>query len=273
MMPGGHTPFGTRVFGNQGPVIDPGTLGPAIYLSGLPNDGVVAPGGLLTSWTDKVASYRFTPTVGSSSIAAFNDGSQGEPPGIWSVSMCGGSFYRGIDAQGTLPGFSNANGYTQYFLTGQIGSGAAAVIGPSWPSGTHGTKLIYQGATYNGGPPGDAIWTSGAGVGAAGHVVITDGSTGFDTGVTTPQGTQTLYDLWTLVSDGTANTTVYRNGVAVAVLATGTVGLATQLTFGGPSAGATFVCALISSYILYTAQHTPGQIAGVRRWFRQRYGV
>lgn len=267
MMPGGHTPFGTRVFGNQGPVIDPGTLGPAIYLSGLPNDGVVAPGGLLTSWTDKVASYSFTPSVGSSSIAAFNDGSVGEPPGIWAVSACGGNFFRGWDARGTLPGFSNANGYTQYLLVGGASAQAWCDYVLRWPAGANGLGFLYQGPTFDGKP---GIYVNGDS--APGKIILLGTTGGKTTGIVTPTN-QTVYDLWTLVSDGTSQTTVYRNGVLGPVVNTGAVGLATNLAFGGPSSGTSFVCSLVSSYILYTAQQTPGQIAGVRRWFRQHYGV
>lgn len=266
-MPGGHTPFGTRVSGNRGPVIDPGTLSPVLYLSGLPNDGVVAPGGTLTNWFDKIANYNFTTTVGSAGVTAFNDGSVGEPPGIWAVSACGGNFFRGWDAHGTLPGFSNANGYTQYLLVGGVNANPYGEFLFTWPSGVDGLGLIYQGPTFNGG--GGNLYF---GTAVPGNIVITHGSSGFDTGIVTPTN-QTVYDLWTLVSDGVSKTTVYRNGVAGPVLNTGVVGLATNLTFGGPSAGTSFVCSYISSYILYTAQHTPSQIAGVRRWFRQHYGV
>lgn len=247
--------------------INPSSLSPAIYLSGLPNDGVHVTSGSLTSWVDKVASYNFTPSTGSSGIAAFNDGSVGEPPGIWAVSACGGSFFRGWDAHGSLPSFSNANGYTQYLLAGGLNSNPDAVWGPRWPSGANGTGLLFQGPTFDG--SGGAIYFGDS---APGKIIVTSTNGGKTTGIVTPTN-QVVYDLWTLVSDGSANTTLYRNGVKGPVINTGVVGLGTNLVFGGPSSGLTFVCALISSYLLYTAQHTPGQIAGIHAWFRAKYGV
>lgn len=271
-MAGGHTPFGTRVFGSRGPVIDPGTLSPALYLSGLPNDGLTPAAGNLATWRDKISGTNFAPSVGSSGITVFNDGSQGELPGIWSASICGGSFFRGFDNDG-LANFPNTNGYTQYILAQASSNNDQGLAVFGWPVGTTGLALIYQPGGFCGGPPGQAMWTLGASCpGAAGHVVIKDGSTGFDTLISSPIG-QVTWDLWTIVSDGSTITTLYRNGVIGPVLATGAVGLGSHLVFGGPSAGANFACSLVSAYILYTAQHTSSQIAGVRRWFRQHYGV
>lgn len=260
-MPGGHTLFGTRVFGSHAPVIDPGTLGPALYLSGLPNDGLAQSGGVLTHWTDKVLGKVFNPTGGSAGVTVFNDGSTGEAAGIWSVSICGGNFFRGFDAQGTLPGFSNANGYTQFLLTGGINSNPYGVRGFFWPSGANGLGLIEQGPGFSffGGVP-------------SGNLAVQDGAAGFDTGISTPLN-QTSWSLWTLVSDGASNTTLYRNGVLGPKINTGVVGLSTQLVFGGPSAGPTFVCVFVSAYLLYTTQLTPVQIAGTYRWFKGHYGI
>ena len=266
MMPGGHTPFGTRVFGNLGPVIDPGTLGPVLYLSGLPSDGPVSSGGFLTNWFDKVANYNFTPSTGSIGIGTYNNQ---EGPGVWSALMYGGSFFAGMDAHGSLPSFPNGNGYTQYLLASGIGPDSHYGVGAFfWPVGTTGLGLILQAPGFNGG--GGNFWTFGTV--PAGNVVIKDGSSGFDTGIATDV-IQSTWSLWTLVSDGVSKTTVYRNGMLGLILNTGAVGLGSNLTFGGPSAGASYCHYLMSSYILYTAQHTPGQIAGVRRWFRQHYGV
>lgn len=259
--------------GGQALVIDPGTLSPALYLSGLPNDGVSAPGGNFATWTDKISGTNFAPSVGSAGITAFNDGSIGLAPGVWGVSICGGSFFRGFNNAG-LAAFPNTNGYTQYVLLSGIGAQAAAAnYGFFWPSGGNGLRLVYQGTGFCGGPPGDAIWTLGAGCpGMASKIAITDGSTGFDTGIISPAGNN-RYDLWTLVSDGSANTTLYRNGVVGPTINTGAVGLATNLQFGGPSSGANFICQLVSAYIMYTSQHTPGQIAGVHAWVRAKYGA
>lgn len=241
--------------------IDPGTLSPALYLSGLPGDGVSAPGGTFASWTDKVLGADFTPSTGTSGITAFNS-SVGLNPGVWAVSICGGNFFRGFDAHGGLPGFSAANGYTSYLLIGNLSAEAQGLRGFFWPVLANGLGLIYQGPGFSffGGVPN-------------GNLAIQDGSSAFDTGIITPTANKFAYDLWALVSDGSANTTLYRNGVLGPVIDTGAVALATNLVFGGPSLGSTFVCALVASYILYTAQHNAGTIAGVHAWYRAKYGA
>lgn len=270
-MPGGHTPFGTRASGRRVPAIDPGTLSPAVYLSGLPGDGLTAAAGSLVTWKDKVSGTNFAPSVGGGGIPLFNDASKGELLGVWSASICGGSFFRGID-NAALANFSAANGYTQYILAQASSGNGQGLIVCSWPVGASGLSLVYQPGGYCGGPPGDQIWTSGATCpGASGHVIIKNGSAGYDTLISSPVG-QVNWDLWTLVSNG-STTALYRNAVPGPVLSTGAVNLSTHLVIGGPSAGATFACFLFSSYILYTGQHTPGQIAGVRAWYRQHYGV
>lgn len=266
MMPGGHTPFGTRVFGNRGPVIDPGTLGPVLYLSGLPSDGPVSSGGFLTNWFDKVANYNFTPSTGSIGIGTYNNQ---EGPGVWSALMYGGSFFAGMDAHGSLPSFPNGNGYTQYLLASGIGPDSHyGVLLFNWPSGTDGDSLIYQASGFDG--SGGNFYF---GPSAPGHIIVRHASTGYDTGLIT-EAIQSHWHLFTLVSDGSTNTTIYVDGLqSGSPIAAGAVGLGSNLTFGGPSAGASYCHYLMSSYILYTTQHTPGQIAGVRRWFRQHYGV
>lgn len=266
-MSGGRTPFGTRAFGNHGLVIDPGTLSPALYLSGLPNDGLTAAAGSLVTWKDKISGTNFSPTVGSSGISVFNDGSQGEIPGVWSASICGGSFFRGFN-NAALASFPNTNGYTQYILVGGISANNYGMSVFRWPSGANGMNWVEQAPGFDGG--GGNFW-AGHPV-APGNIALTGTAGALDTGIASPTS-QNVYDLWTLVSDGASKTAIYRNGVPGPILGNGATGLGTNLTFGGPSAGTSFVCALMSSYLLYTAQHTPGQIAGVRRWFRQNYGV
>lgn len=253
--------------GGQAAVIDPGTLSPAIWLDG--RAGISQSGGNLTSWVDRVGPYSFTPNLASAGVTVFSGSSWGLLPDVTTISICGGNFYRSIHNNG-LPAFSAANGYTQLMLTQAPNASKQGQWQFLWPSGANGLRLIYQPGGFDGGPSGGVFWSSGTVV--PGNIAVQDGSTGYDTGIVTPTG-QSEWDLWGLVSDGSTATLLYRNGLFVRSLPTGAVSLATELVFGGPSAGSTFVCSIMAAYLLYTSQLTAGQMAATAAWFQSNYGA
>ena len=273
-MPGGHTPFGTRVFQSAAPPIDPGALvpGPSLYFSGLASDGMNQAGGNLTNWVDKILGKALDPSVGSNTIPVVSSG-LGLSPGVMAASMCGGNFFRGMDTRSTLPAFSNTKGYTQYLLVSALQGAPTQAYGDwlaRWDTGANGWTTIYQGPGFDG--SGGNFYFGDS---APGNVILQSGNGGHNTGYVTPanQSNGGEWDLWTLVYDGVSTTKIYRGGAAGPSINTGTVSLQTNLVFGGPSLGPPFVCCWVSAYILYTYKHTPSQIRGVRNWFRSHYGV
>lgn len=264
-MPGGRTPFGTRVFGSRVP-IDPATQpNLEIYLSGrggiTPNTNLAS----LTAWNDQSGNARNFGTVPGGSVApvVLTTG-LGLAPGVSciSISAGGGGTNREI-INNALPSFTQVRGSTQYALVNFNVYNGNGLRWFFWPSGAFsGPSLIYQatGFSFFGSVPN-------------GHVAVQYGATGVDTGVVSPSGT---WDLWTIVEDpepGDGITFVYRNGQQVATFGgPASYLLQTECDLGGPSAGAAQF-GEIASYLLYTAAHTAAQVSGIYKWFKGAYGI
>lgn len=268
----GMTPFGIRVSAGQAPPIDPATLGPQIYLSGL--TGITPSANLanLTSWQDQSGNARHFANVPAGDVApvVLTGGFGGLLPGVSCISISndGGAGSRVI-RNNTLPGFGLTAGTTQYLLANLNGNAGVSLVRLTfWPQGANGgPDLIYQGTGFNGG--GGFEWTSGTVV--PGHAALQIGSLGIDTGIVTPN---LHWDLWGLVITPQGGLSIYLNGALLTVVNTsGTAySLATEMDLGGPSLGAA-TYAEVASYLLYTAAHTPRQVQGIYRWYVQHYGL
>lgn len=252
-------------------VIDPGTLPHLeIYLSG--QRGFTPSGNLsaLTNWADQSGNGRnFTTIAGGTTNPIVLTSGVGLAAGITCISISAGNTPRSIGNNGLPVGFTQARGTTQYILANLNVANGNGLTLASWSVGAGaGPSLVLQATGFNGGPPGNAIWTSGTI--PAGEAVDKFGSLGIDTLVATPQQ---QWALWTLEVDANGGASVWLNGALVNQINTsGTVySLSTQMFLGGPSTGnAQF--GEVALYLLYTDSHTAGQIAAVHGWIKGIYG-